>query len=79
MTGMTSQKFYTECVSYSRACYLPFMANQWAASTKWPYEKDGYAHCEKMLDSQSVDVYIDQDTTNDHESFSGYSFKSDTT
>ena len=27
LTGMDSQKFYTECVSYSRVCYLPFMAN----------------------------------------------------
>ena len=32
LTGLSSQKFYTECVSYSRACYIPFMANQWAAS-----------------------------------------------
>ena len=32
VTGLNSQKFYTECVSYSRPCYIPYMANKWTAS-----------------------------------------------
>ena len=48
-SSTTTRVFYTECVSYSRACLLPLMANAWEASTKWSYEKDGYAYLEDML------------------------------
>ena len=32
LTGLDSRTFYTDCVSLSRACYLPDMANRWQAS-----------------------------------------------
>ena len=78
MTGLTTQKFYTECVSYSRACLIPHMANAWSASTKWPYENNGYAYLANKLAALRLDVFVDGDTTNDKDSFAGYSFKSDT-
>ena len=32
VTGLSPQSFYSDCVSLSRACYLPDMAKSWPAS-----------------------------------------------
>ena len=77
LAGITSQVFYTDCVSFSRVCVLPKMANAWPASQTWPYKVDGYATLNNKMKNHETTVYVDFDTTNDHESFSGYSFKSD--
>ena len=54
------------------------MAKEWKSQKSWPYEANGSVSLMHNLESCSVDVFIDPDTTNDKESFSGYSFKSDT-
>ena len=78
LQALDSRKFYTECVSYSRACVIPFMANEWRAAKTWPYQYYGSASLARSLENCTVDVYVDTETTNNKESFSGYSFKEDT-
>jgi hypothetical protein len=54
------------------------MANEWKSAQSLPYSANGYASITKNLEKCYVEVYTDPETTNNRESFSGYSFKSDT-
>ena len=76
--GLTIKKFYTECVSYSRACYIEGGAKEWAAIQKWKYENQGQEYLANKIMDTNVFVYVDPDATNNHEDFSGFSFKPDT-
>ena len=78
LQSLDSRKFYTECVSYSRACIIAFMASEWRAAKTWPYQNYGSASLARSLENCPVDVYVDPETTNNKESFTGYSFKEDT-
>ena len=73
--GLEIKGFYTVCVSYSRACKIEGGSKEWPAIQKWRYSKDGYDYlAQKIADLQAL-VYVDADATNNHEDFSGYSFK----
>ena len=75
--GTNLKTFYTQCVSYSRTCKLAGVAKSWPAFSSWSYSTDGYAHLKQQLDGAQVNVYVDEDATNDAESFSAYSFNAD--
>ena len=82
MIGTTLKQFYTECVSYSRACMLQDAAKSWPAYQKWRFETsgvEGYKYLQnKIGKNRETTVFVDHDATNDVENFSGYSFKPDT-
>jgi len=53
------------------------VAKSWPAINKWRYQSDGYKYLAKKIGSKSTQVYVDEETTNDEENFSGFSFKPD--
>lgn len=75
--GLKFKYFYTNCVTYSRACKLSDVAKSWPAHHKWRYEKDGYEYLAKKLGDRTTSVYVDEEATNDEENFSSFSFKPD--
>lgn len=40
--GTDLKQFYTNCVSYSRACKITDVAKSWPAFSKWRYETNAY-------------------------------------
>lgn len=73
--GLTLKFFYTNCVSYSRACRIEGGAKEWNAIINWRYAKDGYQYLANKVGDTQVTVFVDPDATNNHEDFSGFSFK----
>ena len=76
--GTDLKQFYTNCVSYSRACKLTDVAKSWPAYTKWRYETNSYQYLKGKVGAMETSVFVDEDVTNDQENFSGYSFSSET-
>lgn len=79
---MNMKEFYTQCVSQSRACTIPSLAQSWPAYENWRYErrtgKEGYEYLRNKIGKVKTNVYVDEDATNDEENFSSFSFKPDT-
>ena len=75
--GTDLKSFYSNCVSYSRACKLTDVAKTWPAFAKWRYETNAYQYLKSKAGDAQATVFVDDEVTNDQENFSGYSFRDD--
>ena len=63
--GTDLKQFYTNCVSYSRACKLTDVAKTWPAFAKWRYETNAYQYLKSTVREAEATVFVDDEVTND--------------